>query len=326
MNFSLNEHRKLSVAPMLDYTDRHDRYFLRLLTKHTLLYTEMIAANALVHTDPEPFLKHDISDNPVAIQLGGGDPEILAKAAQVVALAGYDEINLNCGCPSDRVQSGAFGACLMKDKERVADCVRALREVARVPVTVKCRIGVDQLDSEDFFFDFIQTVAAAGCDTFIVHARKAWLKGLSPKENREVPPLNYERVFKLKELFPHLNITLNGGVKTLAAAQEILKKLDGVMIGREAYENPWMLREADALIYGDSHAVFNTRKELMQAYLPYLKREQAAGCPLTILTRHLLNVFNGEPGARTFRRTLSEGAPRAQDGAELVLNALQFVK
>lgn len=317
--------RRLSIAPMLDYTDRHDRYFLRMLSKHILLYTEMIPANALVHADPEPFLRHDVSEHPVVIQLGGSDPQVLAEASKKAEDAGYCQINLNCGCPSDRVQNGAFGACMMKDANHVADCIAAMKNAVHVPVTVKCRIGVDHDDSWKFFLNFIETVQKAGCEEFIVHARKAWLKGLSPKENREVPPLDYERVLQLKKLHPELTISINGGIKTLEQTKEFLKDLDGVMIGREAYENPWFLNTADAEIFGDNHAVWKSQKELLEAYLPYVAREQAAGCPLTILTRHLSKLFTGCPGARKYRQTLSEEAPKAKDAVSLIRHAMEFV-
>lgn len=322
----LNFYRRLSIAPMLDYTDRHCRYLLRLLTKNTLLYTEMIPANALVHADPEPFLKHSPEEYPLAIQLGGGDPETLALASKKAENAGYQEINLNCGCPSDRVQNGSFGACLMKDSEKVARCIEAMQKTVQVPVTVKCRIGIDHDDSFEFFLNFIKTVHEAGCNTFIIHARKAWLKGLSPKENRDIPPLNYERVLELKKLMPNLNISINGGIKTLEHAKELLTQLDGVMIGRAAYENPWMLKEADSLIYNTQDPIWKNRKELLTAYLPYVEQELSQGCPLTIITRHLSSLFNGIPGSRKYRQMLSEQAPKAKDGVELLQKAMAFVE
>lgn len=323
---NLNFHRKLSIAPMLDYTDRHFRHLVRLLTKNTLLYTEMIPANALVHADPEPFLKHSLEEAPVALQLGGGSPETLALAAKKAEDAGYQEINLNCGCPSDRVQNGSFGACLMKDRFKVARCIEAMQKAVQIPVTVKCRIGIDHEDSVEFFMNFIQTVHEAGCDTFIIHARKAWLKGLSPKENRDVPPLNYDRVIELKKSMPHLNVSINGGIKTLEQTKELLHLLDGVMIGRAAYENPWMLRNVDSEIYGMKDPVWHSRKELLNAYLPYVEQELAGGCPLTIITRHLSSLFNGLPGSRKYRQMLSENAPKAKNGAELLLKAMDFVE
>lgn len=318
--------RRLSIAPMLDYTDRHDRYFLRMLSKHILLYTEMIPANALVHADPEPFLRHDAFEHPVALQLGGSDPQVLAEAAKKAEDAGYCEVNLNCGCPSDRVQNGAFGACMMLDASHVAECVQAMQKAVSVPVTVKCRIGVDRSDSWEFFINFIETVKSAGCNNFIVHARKAWLKGLSPKENREIPPLDYDRVLRLKQEHPELTISINGGIKTLDQTKEFLKSLDGVMIGREAYENPWFLNQADAEIFDDPHPVWKSQKELLEAYLPYVEREQKDGCPLTILTRHLSKLFTGMKGARKYRQTLSEEAPKSPNGIILLQKALSFIE
>lgn len=322
----LNFHRRLSIAPMLDYTDRHFRFLARLLTKNTLLYTEMIPANALVHTDPEPFLRYSPKEHPIAIQLGGGHPETLALASKKAEAYGYEEINLNCGCPSDRVQNGSFGACLMKDPGKVAHCIEAMKKAVQIPVTVKCRIGIDHEDSVEFFMNFIKTVHEAGCDTFIVHARKAWLKGLSPKENRDIPPLDYNRVLELKKNMPNLNISINGGIKTLAQAKELLETLDGVMIGRGAYENPWMLRLADSEIYGKKDPIWHSRKELLKAYLPYVEQELSGGCPLTIITRHLSSLFNGLPGSRKYRQMLSENAPKTKNGVEMLQKAMEFVE
>ena len=240
---------------MLDCTDRHERYFLRLLSKHILLYSEMVTTNALLHTDPDQFLRHQEFEYPAVLQLGGSNPADLAKCSKMVEESGFQEVNLNCGCPSDRVQNGNFGACLMKDKNLVADCFKAMQDAVSIPVSIKCRIGVDEFDSWEFFRDFIGTIADAGCRVFIVHARKAWLKGLSPKENREVPPLHYDFVHRLKAEMPQLNISINGGIKTLDQTLEQLQDLDGVMVGREAYENPWFLRDADERIFGDKSDV-----------------------------------------------------------------------
>ena len=323
----LNFHRRLSIAPMLDYTDRHERRFLRLLSKNVLLYTEMIAANALVHAEPSRFLKHDPSENPVALQLGGSDPAMLVEAAKMVEGAGFDEVNLNCGCPSERVQSGAFGACLMREKDRVAECVFKMGAAVKIPVTVKTRIGVDNDDSWAFFFDFVKTVADAGCDTFIIHARKAWLKGLSPKENREVPPLRYDFVYKLKEEMPRLNVSLNGGVRTMDAVLEHLQHVDGVMAGREPYENPWFLIDADSRVFGAASApAYGSRKELLEAYFPYVESELADGCPLNIITRHLFGIFDGIPGARRYRQILSSEAPREGAGLDVLKRAMTAVQ
>ena len=259
--------RKLSIAPMLDWTDRFERYFLRLITRHTLLYTEMITTGALLHGDRERFLRFDPAEHPVALQLGGSDPQALAACARLAEERGYDEVNLNLGCPSDRVQSGRFGACLMAEPELVGECMAAMMAAVKIPITIKSRIGIDHQDSYEELTAFVAKVAEAGCHTFIVHARKTWLQGLSPKENREIPPLHYERVHQLKQDFPQLEITINGGIKTLDEAEEQLRHVDGVMIGREAYHNPWILAEADQRLYGDDHPI-PTRHEVLERLLP----------------------------------------------------------
>ncbi|OWV10601.1 tRNA dihydrouridine(20/20a) synthase DusA [Fibrobacter sp. UWB5] len=324
MNLDFN--RRLSIAPMLDCTDRHERYFLRLLSKHILLYSEMVTTNALLHTDPDQFLRHQEFEYPAVLQLGGSNPADLAKCSKMVEESGFQEVNLNCGCPSDRVQNGNFGACLMKDKNLVADCFKAMQDAVSIPVSIKCRIGVDEFDSWEFFRDFIGTIADAGCRVFIVHARKAWLKGLSPKENREVPPLNYDTVHRLKAEMPQLNISINGGIKTLDQTLELLQDLDGVMVGREAYENPWFLRDADERIFGESKPPrFSLRKELLEAYLPYVEMESARGTPATILVRHIYGLFNGKPGARKFRQYLGENAPKTNNPAEMIRRAMDLV-
>ena len=339
MNLDFN--RRLSIAPMLDCTDRHERYFLRLISKHILLYSEMVVANAVLHAKPEQFLGHETFEHPAVLQLGGSNPADLAQASKLVEAAGFQEVNLNCGCPSDRVQNGNFGACLMKSKSLVADCFKAMQDAVSIPVSIKCRIGVDEFDSWEFFEDFIQTIKGAGCRVFIVHARKAWLQGLSPKENREVPPLHYDFVHRLKAEMPELNISINGGIKTLDQVEEQLKDLDGVMVGREAYENPWFLRDADERIFGDKRPESDnpadiiagkarpaTRKALLEAYLPYVEKQTAEGCPMTILVKHLYGLFTGLPGARKFRQTLSNGAPKASGPAEavaLVKKAMELV-
>lgn len=324
MNIDFN--RRLSIAPMLDCTDRHERYFLRLLSKHILLYSEMVTTNALLHTDPEQFLRHQEFEYPAVLQLGGSNPADLAKCSKMVEESGFQEVNLNCGCPSDRVQNGNFGACLMKDKNLVADCFKAMQDAVSIPVSIKCRIGVDEFDSWEFFRDFIGTIADAGCRVFIVHARKAWLKGLSPKENREVPPLNYDTVHRLKAEMPQLNISINGGIKTLDQTLELLQDLDGVMVGREAYENPWFLRDADERIFNDANAAKpESRKALLEAYLPYVEMETARGTPATILVRHLYGLFNGKPGARKYRQYLGENAPKTNNPAEMIRRAMDLV-
>ena len=312
--------RRLSVAPMMDYTDRHCRFFLRLITRRTLLYTEMVTTGALIYGDRERFLRFDPAEHPVALQLGGSDPKELAACARMGEERGYDEINLNVGCPSDRVQSGRFGACLMAEPELVAECVAAMKDAVGVPVTVKTRIGIDERDSYEDLCGFTQAIAAAGCDALIVHARKAWLKGLSPKENREVPPLRYDVVERLKEDFPRLPIVINGGIGDLAQVLDFLDRLDGVMIGREAYHHPWMLAEADRLIYGDDHPI-PTRREVLEAFVPYAERQLMAGVPLSAMTRHLLGLYQGQPGARAWRRAISEQAHLPGTGIDLLLRA-----
>jgi len=313
--------RRLSVAPMMDWTDRHCRYFLRLITRHTLLYTEMVTTGALIHGDRERFLRFDPAEHPVALQLGGSEPADMATCARMGEDRGYDEINMNVGCPSDRVQSGSFGACLMAEPTLVADCVVAMKNAVKVPVTVKTRIGIDRQDSYEDLCAFTEAVASAGCAALIVHARKAWLKGLSPKENREVPPLRYDVVTRLKRDFPYLPIVINGGFTNLEQARGFLEQLDGVMIGREAYHNPWMLAAADREMFGDDHPV-PTRHQVVEAFIPYVTRQLATGVPLNAMTRHILGLFLGRPGARGWRRTISEQAHRNGVGAELLARAL----
>ena len=312
---------RLCIAPMMDWTDRHDRYFLRLITRRARLYTEMITTGALIHGDRARFLRFDPSEHPVALQLGGADPDALARCAEFGAQAGYDEINLNCGCPSDRVQEAQFGACLMQDPKRVAAGVAAMRRAVKVPVTVKCRIGIDDSEEYSFLRDFIEIVAGEGCETFIVHARKAWLSGLSPKENREIPPLRYETVYRLKQDFPSLRIVINGGIRTLDACQEHLRHVDGVMLGREAYENPWLLADADPALFGDGPA-HGDRAQVLRRMLPYVARELSEGTPLAHITRHVLGLYRGQPGGRAFRRVISQQAHRPGAGVEVIEAAL----
>ena len=309
---------------MMDWTDRHDRMFLRLISKNALLYTEMVTSSALEYGDAAYLLKYNELEHPVALQLGGSDPRQLSFAAKLGEKAGYDEINLNVGCPSDRVQSGAFGACLMAEPELVADCVAAMIDVVDIPVTVKCRIGIDDMDSEEHLLAFVDRVARAGCATFIIHARKAILQGLSPKENREIPPLNYERVFRVKELFPYLEVVINGGINSLDQAEQLLQHVDGVMLGREAYQNPYILHEVDQRFYGEALAS-KSRADYLRDYLPYLETELANGTPLNHMTRHFLGLFKGQPGGRAFRRHLSENAHKPGAGIEVVTDALTLV-
>lgn len=297
---------RLSVAPMMDWTDRHCRYFHRLLSRRARLYTEMVTTGALLHGDVPRHLDFDETEHPVALQLGGSEPADLAHAARLGAQWGYDEINLNCGCPSERVQRGAFGACLMAEPRLVADCVKAMVDVVDVPVTVKHRIGIDKVESYGFVRDFVGTVAEAGCGVFIVHARNAWLKGLSPKENREVPPLRYELVHRLKREFPNLVVGINGGITTDEVVQAQLAELDGVMIGREAYHHPWWLARWDAAFYGEPDSGLR-REEVEEAMVRYMEREHAArGTPWHSIARHMMGLYNGLPGARRWRQVWSD--------------------
>jgi tRNA-dihydrouridine synthase A len=297
--------RKLSVAPMLDWTDRYCRYFLRLISKHVMLYTEMVTTGALLHGNQARFLEYDPSEHPVALQLGGSDPDELSQCTKLGEKWGYDEINLNVGCPSDKVQSGRFGACLMLTPQLVSDCVKAMRDSASLDITVKHRIGVDDQDSYSALSDFVGSVSEAGCTTFIVHARKAWLQGLSPKENREIPPLSYETVHQLKHDFPELEVIVNGGITSLEMAHLQLESVDGVMIGREAYHNPWILADADRMIFGHQHHP-QSRHQIVESLIPYVDKELANGTPINRITGHILGLFQGQPGARKWRRMLSD--------------------
>ncbi|GAB3509374.1 tRNA dihydrouridine(20/20a) synthase DusA [Pseudoxanthomonas daejeonensis] len=305
---------RLSVAPMMDWTDRHCRVFHRLLAPHARLYTEMVHANAVVLGDRTRLLGFDPVEQPLALQLGGSEPALLAQAARIGADWGYDEINLNCGCPSDRVQAGRFGACLMKEPALVADSVAAMAAAVRVPVTVKCRLGVDDDQDYERFRAFVDTVAAAGCATFIVHARNAWLKGLSPKENREIPPLRYEWAWQLKRERPDLEVLLNGGMAAAGDVQAQLGHVDGVMLGRAAYHDPYLLHRLDADLYGGES---RDRAALLRALRPYVEAQMGQGVALKHITRHVLGLFHGQPGGRAFRQVLSEGAHR--EGADWTL-------
>jgi tRNA-dihydrouridine synthase A len=296
---------------MIDLTDRHCRYFLRLISKHAVLYTEMLTTGALLRGDRLRFLEHDQREHPLAIQLGGSDPQALAQCARLAEDAGYDEVNLNVGCPSDRVQSGRFGACLMAEPQLVADCVASMKSAVAIPVTVKCRLGIDEQDPDAASYQFIDTVRAAGCNTFILHARKAWLKGLSPRENREIPPLQYDIVYQRKRDFPELEIILNGGLTDLNNALTQLDQVDGVMLGREVYQNPYLLAEVDRLFYGDNRDV-PSREAILDALLPYVETQLARGVHLKHISRHVLGLFHGVPGAKQWRRYLSCHAHLAQ--------------
>ena len=319
--------RRLSVAPMMDWTDRHCRVFHRQITRHTWLYTEMVTTGALIHGDVPRHLDFSEIEHPVALQLGGSEPADLAKSAKLGEQWGYDEINLNCGCPSERVQKGAFGACLMNEPQLVADCVKAMVDVVDVPVTVKHRIGIDHVETYDFVRDFVGTIADAGCQTFIVHARNAILKGLSPKENREIPPLKPEYAYQLKRDFPQLEILINGGIKTLEEIDLHLQHVDGVMLGREAYHNPYLMAAFDARYYGDD-APPKSRAQVIEAMLPYVREQLArygnngAGLRLNSITRHMLGLMAGMPGARAFRQTLSDSKKLASGDPALLLEAL----
>ena len=321
---SVATHR-VCVAPMMDYTDRHFRYFVRLMTRHTLLYTEMVTSGAILHGDHRRFLEFHPAEHPLALQLGGSDPEALAACARIADGYGYDEINLNVGCPSDRVQSGRFGACLMQEPDLVAECVAAMRAASPVPVTVKTRIGVDERDSYEHLVDFIGKVEAAGCGVFIIHARKAWLKGLSPKENREIPPLRYDVAARLKRDFPQLTIVVNGGVQTLDAMHAHLGDFDGVMVGREAVSNPYLFADVDRRFFGAAAAPLS-RSEVLQAWLPYIAAQLQEGVPLARMTRHALGLFHACPGARAWRRALSEEAVRPGAGLAVLHQALGSLK
>ena len=310
---------------MMDWTDRHCRYFHRLLTRHARLYSEMVTADAVIHGDRTRLLAFSPQEHPVALQLGGSDPVKLGEAAAIGEAEGYDEINLNVGCPSDRVQDGRFGACLMAEPELVARAVEAMRACVRVPVTVKCRIGIDDQDSEADLERFVATVAGAGCQTFIVHARKAWLEGLSPKENREIPPLDYGRVHRLKAAHPELEIVINGGIASLDDATSHLDKVDGVAMGRAAYQNPYLLSEVDRRLFGDTRPA-PERAAVLEALIPYIEQHLRGGGRLNNVTRHVLGLYHGQPRARAFRRHLSERAPRNGAGIEVLIEALEIAE
>ena len=318
--------RRFCVAPMLDWTDRHERYLLRLISKRAVLYTEMVTTGALIHGDPHRYLQYNREEHPLALQLGGSTPKDMASCAKLAEDYAYDEVNINVGCPSDRVQNGAFGACLMAEAELVAENVAAMREAVDIPVTVKNRTAIDDMPEYETLYHFLQTVSEAGCKTFIIHARKAWLKGLSPKQNRDVPPLNYQLVYQMKQEFPHLEIILNGGIKTLAECEQHLAKVDGVMLGREVYHNPFILREVDKKIYGDDTQKQQTELEVLQLYMQYMQKELAKGVYLKHLSRHLLGFFNGQPGAKAWRRYISENAYKPGADINVIKKALSFIK
>lgn len=321
MTTATTPERRFCVAPMMDWTDRHCRAFHRVLTRHALLYTEMATSAAVTHGDVARLIGFDPAEHPVALQLGGSDPDELAQAARTGADLGYCEINLNAGCPSDRVQSGKFGACLMREPELVADCLQAMREKATIPVTLKCRIGVDDQEPRDALPDLLSRVQSRGITTAVIHARKAWLKGLSPKENRSIPPLDHGLVHAMKSAFPDMEIILNGGLETLESGLAAQGNLDGIMLGRAAYHTPWQLADVDGAVYGFPNPV-TSPEAAVTAYLPYIEQQLDQGVRLHSITRHMLGLFHGRPGARQWRRILSENAVKDGAGIEVVVAAL----
>jgi tRNA-dihydrouridine synthase A len=322
---SIFRRHRFQIAPMMDWTDRHCRFFHRLMSREALLYTEMITAEAVLHGPRKRLLAFSKQEHPLALQLGGSEPYKLAEAARIAAEYGYDEINLNVGCPSDRVQSGTFGACLMAEPERVAACVMAMKNAAPLPVTVKCRIGIDNQDIETGLDHFAGIVTDAGVDALIVHARKAWLSGLSPKDNRTIPPLNYDRVYRLKKRFPHLPVSINGGISSLAEAAIHLQHVDGVMLGRAAYQDPALLMDVDRTFFGENNP-FTDPRQAVEAMIPYGEQHIAAGGKLSNVTRHMLGIFNGKAGARAFRRHLATCAVKPGATPQVVCQALEFME
>lgn len=317
--------RRFSIAPMMDWTDTHCRSFHRLMSQHALLYTEMVTTGALIHGHRERFLRYSTDEHPVALQLGGSNPEELALCARMAEDHGYDEVNLNVGCPSDRVQNNMIGACLMEHPQRVAECLARMQDAVRIPVTIKHRLGIDELDSQEYLLSFIEQVRQSGCQTFIIHARKAILQGLNPKQNREIPPLCYDRVYDVKQTFPDLEIIINGGITTLDDCITHLQHVDGVMIGREAYQNPYpLLSEVDARLFDDHHPIAS-RVEIAQAFIPYIETQVALGAPLYAITKHLLGLFHGQRGGKQFRRHISENGHQKTAGPEVFQQALEFV-
>ncbi|MCK4493646.1 MAG: tRNA dihydrouridine(20/20a) synthase DusA [Methylococcales bacterium] len=319
------ENHLFSVAPMLDWTDRHCRYFYRLMSKKALLYTEMVTTGALIHANQHRFLQFNPEENPLALQLGGSIPHELALCARMAQDYGYDEVNLNVGCPSDRVQNGQFGACLMAKPTLVAECINAMTQAVCIPVTVKSRIGIDHQDSYQALSDFIEIIADAGCQTFIIHARKAWLQGLSPKQNRNIPPLRYDIVYRLKQDYPHLNFILNGGITDLDQIKHHLLQTDGVMLGREVYNCPFLLAEIDPKIYGTAPSL-KKRSQIIEELLPYIDRQLNNGIRLHSITRHILGLFHSQKGARNWRRYLSEQAVKKNADKTVLLEALKFTE
>ena len=309
---------------MLDWTDRHERYFLRLITKHALLYTEMVTTGAIIFGDRDRYLRFNPEEHPVALQLGGSDVNHLAESTKIAEDYGYDEVNLNLGCPSNRVQNGSFGACMMAEPALVAECIASMTDAAEIVVTAKIRIGIDDQDSFEELVHFVGSMHEAGCDSFVVHARKAILKGLSPKENRSIPPLKYDVVYKIKELFPDCHITINGGIKTLEETSEHLKHVDGVMMGREAYHNPYLLSQVDKLVFNDSHEILS-RHQIIESMFPYIEKQLATGERLQSIVRHMLGIFQGVSGTKAWKRYLSENAYKSDAGLDVLRHALTLV-
>jgi tRNA-dihydrouridine synthase A len=314
--------RRFSIAPMMDWSDRHCRMFWRQLTDNALLYTEMVTTGAIIHAGPERFLQFNDGEHPIALQLGGSDPKDLAHCSKIAEDWAYDEVNLNCGCPSDRVQSGMFGACLMAKPLIVADCIKAMQDACSIPVTVKHRIGIDDMESYEELLAFVEPIAATGCSTFIVHARKAWLQGLSPKQNREIPPLEYPMVYRLKKDFPALEIIVNGGITELSECETHLQQVDGVMLGRAAYHNPYLLAEVDQRFYQQDKSI-KTRQQVLLDFLPYVEEQLNLSVPLNHISRHILGLFQQVPGAKQFRRHISENAHLKGAGIEVLEQAMQ---
>jgi len=317
--------RRLCIAPMMTHTDRHFRYFLRLISRRVMLYTEMITTGAIVYGKQYHRLNFSEQEHPLALQLGGNDPEALSECAKIAEDMGYSEINLNIGCPSDRVKNGHFGACLMAQPEQVADCVAKIASRVKIPVTVKTRTGIDDHDSYEFLHHFVNTVAMAGCHTIIVHARKAWLQGLSPRQNREIPPLDYQRVYRLKADFPELEIIINGGIQSLEDTQRQLQHIDGVMIGRAVCDNPYLLAGADQIIFGDGVASIS-RMAILEKYIHYVEAQLQHGTPLPKMSRHILGLYQGQPGARAWRRYLSENMYQKGSGITVIEDALEQMR
>lgn len=313
--------RRFTAAPMMEWSDTHCRRFWRMLSKKTVFYSEMVTTGALIHGDRKRFLDFNASEHPLALQLGGSDPKALAECARIAEDWGYDEVNLNCGCPSDRVQNNMIGACLMAEPQLVAECIASMQAAVKIPVTIKHRIGIDDMEDYAGLINFVSTVADTGCKTFIVHARKAWLKGLSPKENREVPPLQYDKVAQLKKDYPNLEIIINGGITTLEQSLTLLNEVDGVMLGREIYHNPYLLAGVDQTIYGLDTPIV-TREQVIEAFMAYAEEQLQQGVRLNYMTRHILGLYQGLPGARRFRRVISEQAHKPNAGIEVIKNAL----